>query len=181
MVRVTSTRATPGSGDTRGNGRPAWQAAVSFVVPILVPILLLGVGLFYFIGRDAEPGGLGEPETGLVPGAVTVTGWHRADTSLVPVGFGLGDPGHATPAALVDTMVAEARQAADGEAWIAGSIISEDADAATVRVYLPLPQDSATIAAEHLLELAPKADGWYVANGHVRFHCRRAVRDSFCG
>ncbi len=134
----------------------------------------------------AEPGGLGEPETGLVPGAVTATGWHQADTSLVPDGFGRGDPGHASPRALVDAMVAEARQAAGGAQWITGAILSEDADVARprarARVYLPLPDfSSAFVAAEQVLELAVKSDGWYVEDSNIRFHCRRAVRDAVCG
>ena len=151
-------------------------------VPVLVPVLLLAVALAFSIARDAEPAGFGEPSTGLVPGAVTVTDWHRGDTSLVPAGFGRPDPGHASPQALVDTMVARAKQAADGEPWIAGTIIAEGADAARARVYLPLPGYSeATVAAEQLLDLALKSDGWYVDDANVRFHCRRAARHSFCG
>jgi hypothetical protein len=152
------------------------------VVPLVVPVLLL-VGVFaWSVARDAEPGGLGEPATGLVPGAVTVTGWHQADASLVPDGFGRGDPGHASPRALIDTMVAEARQAADDEPWITGTILSEDADAARAKVYLPLPERSAAfVAGEQVLELAVKSDGWYVDDANIRFHCRRAVRDAVCG
>lgn len=154
----------------------------SVLVPLLVPVLLFVGVLAFFLASDAEPGGLGEPTTGLVPGAVTVTGWHRWQVSLVPAGFGRGDAGHASPQALVDAMVADARHAAGGEPWIAGTILSQDADAAKARVYLPLPEYSeAFVAAEQLLELAVKSDGWYVEDADVRFHCRRAVRDSFCG
>lgn len=79
-------------------------------------------------------------------------------------------------------MVADAGQAAGGETWITGTILSEDADGAKVRVYLPIPGFSeAYVAAEQLLTLSLKADGWYVDDADVRFHCRRAVRDSFCG
>lgn len=170
----------------RPQQRPAWVRLASalglFLVPLIVPVLLFAGVLWFSIARDAEPGGLGEPATGLVPGAVTVSGWHRWQTSFVPDGFGRGDAGHATPQSLVDAMVADAREAADGEPWIAGTIVSEDADAAKVRVYLPLPEYSeAFVAAEQLLELALKSDGWYVDDADVRFHCRRAVRDSFCG
>jgi hypothetical protein len=152
-------------------------------VPVLVPLLLLAVALAFSLARDAEPAGFGEPSTGLVPGAVTVTGWHQGDTSLVPAGFGRPDPAHASPQALVDAMVAQAKQAADGEPWITGTIISaEGADEARARVYLPLPGYSeATVASEQLLHLALKSDGWYVDDANVRFHCRRAVRHSFCG
>ncbi len=152
------------------------------VVPLVVPLLLLAGVFAWSVARDAEPGGFGEPETGLVPGAVTVTGWHQADVSFVPDGFGRGDPGHASPRALIDTMVADARQAADGAPWITGAIMSEEADVATARVYLPLPDFSAAfVAAEQVLELAVKSDGWYVDDANVRFHCRRAVRDGVCG
>jgi hypothetical protein len=79
-------------------------------------------------------------------------------------------------------MVADARQAADWKPWITGTIVSEGDDAAKVRVYLPLlGYSEAYVAAEQLLELALKPDGWYVDDADVRFHCRRAVRDSFCG
>lgn len=158
------------------------MALLPVLVPILVPVLLLAVVLALSIARDADPSGFVEPATGLVPGAVTVTGWHRSDTSFVPDGFGRPDPGHASPRALVDTMVADARLAADGEPWITGTIVSEGADAAKARVYLPLPRYSeASVATEQLLDLALKSDGWYVHDAHVRFHCRRTVRDSFCG
>ena len=150
-------------------------------VPVLVPVLLLAVALAFSIARDAEPAGFGEPATGLVPGAVTVTGWHQSDTSFVPAGFGRPDPGYASPQALANTMVADARQAADGEPWITGTIVSEGADAARARVYLPLPGYEATAGVEQVLQLALKSDGWYVADANVRFHCRRTVRDSFCG
>lgn len=174
----------------RGRGplqqRPAWARLAwsigPVVVPLIVPVLLLVGVLAYSISRDAEPGGLGEPSTGLVPGAVTVTGWHQADRSLVPDGFGRGDPGHASPEALIDAMVAQARQAADGAPWISGSILSEDADAARAKVYLPLPDLSAAfVAGEQVLELAVKSDGWYVDDANIRFHCRRAVREGVCG
>jgi hypothetical protein len=173
-------------GEHRRERRPAWARLASgigpVVVPLVVPVLLLAGVLAWSVARDAEPGGLGEPATGLVPGAVTVTGWHQADVSFVPDGFGRGDPGHASPRALIDTMVAEARQAADGEPWITGAILSEDADVARARVYLPLPDFSAAfVAAEQVLELAVKSDGWYVDDANVRFHCRRAVRDAVCG
>ena len=172
--------------ERRREQRPAWARLASAIgpvfVPLVVPVLLL-VGVYaWSVARDAEPGGFGEPPTGLVPGAVTVTGWHQADVSLVPDGFGRGDPGHPSPRALIDTMVAEGREAADGEAWITGAIVSEDVDEARARVYLPLPDFSAAfVAAEQLLELAVKADGWYVDDSNVRFHCRRAVRDAVCG
>lgn len=170
----------------RRERRPAWARLASgigpVVVPLVVPVLLL-VGVFaWSVARDSDPGGYGEPETGLVPGAVTVTGWHQADTSLVPDGFGRGDPGHASPRALIDAMVADAREAVDGASWITGAILSEDADAARARVYLPLPDFSAAfVAAEQVLELARKSDGWYVEDSNIRFHCRRAVRDAVCG
>jgi len=168
----------------RPQQRPAWvRLALTTFVPVLVPLLLLAGALAFSIARDADPSGFVEPATGLVPGAVTVTGWHRSDTSFVPAGFGRSDPGHASPQALVDTMVARAKQAADGEPWITGTIIvDEDADAARARVYLPLPGYSeASVATEQLLDLALKSDGWYVDDANVRFHCRRTVRDSFCG
>lgn len=166
--------------------RPSWARLASgigpVVVPLVVPLLLL-VGVFaWSVARDAEPGGLGEPATGLVPGAVTVTGWHQADVSLVPDGFGRGDPGHPSPRALIDALVATARQAAGGEPWITGTILSEDADVARARVYLPLPELSAAfVAGEQVLELAVKSDGWYVDDANIRFHCRRAVRQGVCG
>jgi hypothetical protein len=185
-------RGSPGAGDVaishdhRRRQRPAWARLASALGPVLVPLIvpvLLFVGvLAFFLARDAEPGGYGEPETGLVPGAVTVTGWHQADVSLVPDGFGRGSPGHASPRALIDAMVAEARQAADGAQWISGAILSEGANMARARVYLPLPDYSAAfVAAEQVLELAVKSDGWYVDDSNVRFHCRRAVRDAVCG
>lgn len=166
--------------------RPAWARFASgvgpVVVPLIVPVLLLVGVLAWSVARDSEPGGLGEPETGLVPGAVTVTGWHQADVSLVPDGFGRGDPGHASPQALIDAMVAEARQAAGGAPWIGGEILSEDGDAARAKVYLPLPDLSAAfVAGEQVLELAVKSDGWYVEDANIRFHCRRAVREGVCG
>ena len=152
------------------------------LVPIVVPVLLFAGVLAFSLARDAEPGGLGEPSTGLVPGAVTVSAWHRWDVSFVPAGFGHGDPGHASPQALVDAMVAEARRPAGAEPWITGTIVSEEADEAKARIYLPLPEYSqAFVAVEQLLELAVKSDGWYVDDADVRFHCRRAVRDGFCG
>lgn len=170
----------------RRQQRPAWARVASgigpVVVPLVVPVLLLAGVFAWSVARDADPGGFGEPETGLVPGAVTVSGWHQADVSFVPDGFGRGDPGHASPRALIDTMVAEARQAADGAAWITGAILSEDTDVARARVYLPLPDFSAAfVAGEQVLELAVKSDGWYVDDANVRFHCRRAVRDAVCG
>ncbi len=166
----------------RAQQRPAWARLALAFVPVLFPVLVLVVVLAFSLAADAEPGGLGEPATGLVPGAVTVSGWHRWDTSLVPDGFGPADPGHASPQALIDAMVAGAGQTASGETWITGAILSEDADAAKVRVYLPIPGFSeAYVAAEQLLTLSLKADGWYVDDADVRFHCRRAVRDSFCG
>jgi hypothetical protein len=174
------------SHDHRGEQRPAWLRLAAGVGPILVPLLvpvLVFVGvLAFFLARDADPGGLGEPPSGLVPGAVTVTGWHRGDVSFVPDGFGRGDPGHSSAEALVRTMVEDARQAADGASWITGTIVSADDDVATARVYLPLPDNSAAfVAGEQLLELAVKSDGWYVADANVRFHCRRAVRQGVCG
>lgn len=160
----------------------AWVGLATVLGPVIVPVLLLAGVFAFFVARDAEPSGFGEPVTGLVPGAVTVTAWHRWDTSLVPSGFGQPDPGHASPQALVDAMVADAMQAADGEPWIAGTIVEEGEDAAKARVYLPVPGYSeAFVAAEQLLELSRKSDGWYVEDADVRFHCRRTVRDSFCG
>lgn len=168
--------------EQRGEGRSAVVRLASVFVPVLVPVLLLVGVLAFSVSRDAEPGGFGEPTTGLVPGAVTVTGWHRWDTSLVPDGFGRPDPGHASPQALIDAMVVAARQAAGGEPWITGTIVSGTDDVAKARVYLPLPEFSAAfVAAEQLLELALKSDGWYVDDADVRFHCRRAVRDALCG
>ena len=170
----------------RRERRPAWVRLASGIgsvaVPVVVPVLLLAAVFAFSVARDAEPGGLGEPANGLIPGAVTVTGWHRGDMSLVPDGFGHPDPGHASPQALIDAMVGAARQAAGGEPWITGSIVSEDADTARARVYLPLPEFSAAfVGSEQLLELALKSDGWYVNDAAVRFHCRRAVRDAVCG
>jgi hypothetical protein len=172
--------------ERRRERRPAWARLASgigpIVVPLVVPVLLLAGVLGWSIARDSEPGGLGEPETGLVPGAVTVTGWHQADASLVPDGFGRGDPGHASPRALIDRMIDEARQAADGAPWITGTILSEEADMARAKVYLPLPDRSAAfVAGEQVLELAVKSDGWYVEDANIRFHCRRAVREGVCG
>lgn len=170
------------SDEHRREQRPAWVRLALAPVPVLVPALLLAIVFAFSIARDAEPSGFGEPATGLVPGAATVTGWHPWDVSLVPAGFGPRDPGHASPQALVDTMVADARQAADGEPWITGTIVSEGADAANARVYLPLPEYSeASVAAELLLELTLKSDGWHVDDAYVRLHCQRAVRDSLCG
>lgn len=172
--------------DERRERRPAWARLASgvgpVVVPLVVPVLLLAGVLGWSIARDSEPGGFGEPETGLVPDAVTVTGWHQADVSLVPDGFGRGDPGHASPGALIDAMVAETRQAADGASWVTGTVLSEDDDAARAKVYLPLPDLSAAfVAGEQILELAVKSDGWYVEDANIRFHCRRAVREGVCG
>jgi hypothetical protein len=172
--------------ERRGDRRPAWVrtalALGAVFGPVLVPALLLVAVLAFSIGRDAEPRGLGEPPSGLVPGAVTVTDWHRGDTSLVPAGFGRGDPGHASPEALVDTMATDARRAAGGASWITGTVVSERADLATARVYVPLPGDSdVTVAAELMLELVTKPDGWYVDDANVRFHCARAVRLTLCG
>lgn len=169
----------------RREQRPAWVrlalAPLPVLVPVLVPVLLLVAVMAYSFARDAEPSGFGEPATGLVPGAATVTGWQQ-DASLVPAGYGPGDPGHASPQALVDTMVADARQAADAEPWITGTLVSESADAATARVYLPLPEyPDAWVAAELFLELTMESDGWRVADAHVRFHCQQAVRGSLCG
>jgi hypothetical protein len=173
--------------ERRDDQRPVWVRVLSSFVgvfgPVVLPVLLLVALYAYTMAQDAEPGGVGEPSTGLVPGAVTATGWHRFDTSFVPDGFGRGDPGHDSPQALVDTMATEARRAADGAAWISGSVVSQGVDTAKVRVYLPLPEVSnATVAAEMLLELAVKSDGWYVDDADVRFHCRRAVRGgALCG
>jgi hypothetical protein len=166
--------------------RPVWVRLAlglgSVLVPVVVPLLLLAVALAFSVANDADASRFVEPSTGLVPGAVTVTGWHQSDASLVPAGFGRSDPGHASPGALVDALVGDARQAAGGEPWITGTIVSEGADAARARVYLPLAEYSeAAVAAEHLLQLAMKSDGWYVADANVRFHCRRTARDSFCG
>lgn len=166
--------------------RSGWSRLASavgpVVAPLIVPVLLLAGVLAWSIARDSEPGGVGEPDTGLVPGAVTATGWHQADVSLVPDGFGRGDPGHESPQALVDAMVAEARLAADDASWIGGEVLSEGADAARAKVYLPLPERSnAFVAGEQVLELAVKADGWYVEDANIRFHCRRAVRQGVCG
>ena len=172
-------------GDDRREQRPAWVrltlAPVRVFGPVLVPVLLLVIVMGYALARDAEPTGVGEPATGLVPGAATVTAWQR-DASLVPAGFGPSDPGHASPRALVDTMVADARQAADAEPWITGTVVSEGTDAADARVYLPLPEyPESWVAAELFLELTLEADGWHVDAAHVRFHCQRTVRDSLCG
>jgi hypothetical protein len=172
--------------DHRREKGPAWLRLASalglVLVPIVVPVLLFAGVLAFSLARDAVPGGSGEPSTGLVPGAVTVTEWHRWDASLVPAGFGRGDPGHPSPQALVDAMVADARRPGDAEPWITGTIVSEDPDAAKARIYLPLPAYSkAFVAVEQLLELSLKDDGWYVEDADVRFHCRRAVRDGFCG
>lgn len=169
----------------RREQRPAWvrlaMAPVSVLLPVLVPVLLLAVVMAYSFARDAEPSGFGEPGTGLVPGAATVTSW-QPDPSLVPPGFGPRDPGHASPQALVDAMVADARQAADAKPWITGTLLSESAHAATARVYLPLPEyPGGWVAAELLLELTMESDGWHVADAHVRFHCEQAVRGSLCG
>lgn len=165
--------------------RPAWvrlgRAALSIFVPVFVPVLLLVVVFAFSVARDMAPSAVEEPETGLVPGAAAVTGWHR-DDSLVPAGFGAGDQGHSSPQALVDAMVAQARQVGDAEPWITGTIVSHDGDAADARVYVPLPEhEDAYIAAELFLELIRAPGGWYVDDAHVRFHCRRAVRDSLCG
>lgn len=170
----------------RRDQRPAWVRLASalgpVVVPLLVPVILFVGVLAFFLARDADPGGLGEPPSGLVPGAVTVTGWHQGDVSFVPDGFGRGDPGHSSAGELIQTMVEDARQAADAASWITGTIVSEDDDVATARVYLPLPDNStAFVAAEQLLELSVKSDGWYVDDANVRFHCRRAVRQGVCG
>ena len=145
--------------------------------------MLLFVGLLVWtIDRDSDPGGVGEPSTGLIPGAVTASGWHRSDTSFLPDGFGFGDPGFATPEALIDTMTTDARSAADAASWIRGEILTQDDDAAKARVYLPLPEHArSTAGAELLLEMSVKDDGWYVEDADVRFHCRRAVRDGLCG
>jgi hypothetical protein len=165
----------------RRDQRPLWFRFAMWGVPLVVPFLLFVVVLVSAVARDAEPGGFGEPATGLVPGAATVTGWQR-DSSLVPAGFGPNDPGHASPRALVDTMVADARQAADAESWITGRIVSEGSGVATARVYLPLPEyPDAWVAAELLLELSLDPDGWRVDDAHVRFHCERTVRGSLCG
>jgi hypothetical protein len=172
-------------GEHRREQRPAWLrlalVPVRVLGPVLVPVLLLMVVIWHSVARDAEPSGLGEPATGLVPGATTVTAWQQ-DESLLPAGFGPGDPGHVSPQALVDTMIADARRAPDAEPWIRGTIVPEGAGAADARVYLPLPEyPDAWVAAEWLLELTLKSDGWHVDEAHVRFHCRRAVRDSLCG
>jgi hypothetical protein len=175
--------AIPGAhrGDQR---RPAWArllwAPVPVLGPVVVPVLLLAAVLGYSVARDAEPSGLGEPATGLVPGATTVTEWEQ-DASLVPAGFGPRDPGHASPRALVDAMVADAGRAADGQPWITGAIVAEEEDAARARVYLPTPEYPDTfVAAELLLEVALEPDGWHVDDAHVRFHCRRTVRNGLC-
>ena len=172
-------------GGDRREQRPAWVRLTLVPVrvfgPVLVPVLLLVVVMAYSLARDAEPSGFGEPATGLVPGASTVTGW-QPGTSLLPAGFGSSDPGHASPQELVDTMVADARQAPDAEPWVTGTIVSEGADAADARVYLPLPEyPEAWVAAELFLELTLESDGWHVDDAHVRFHCQRTVRDSLCG
>lgn len=165
----------------RRDRRPLWKRFATWAVPLVIPVLLFVVLFVYVVASDAEPGGVGEPATGLVPGAATVTGWQQ-DMSLVPAGFGPNDPGHASPRELVDTMVAEARRAADGQPWITGRILRERSDAATARVYLPLPEyPDAWVAAELVLELRRDPDGWRVDDAHVRFHCERTVRGSLCG
>lgn len=172
--------------ERRRERRPAWARLASgfgpVIAPLIMPVLLLVGVLAWSIDRDSEPGGVGEPETGLVPGAVTASGWHQADVSLVPDGFGRGDPGYESPRALVEAMVAQARQAAGDASWITGEVLSEDDDTARAKVYLPLPERSAAfVAGEQVLELAAKSDGWYVADANIRFHCRRAVRGGVCG
>lgn len=171
-------------GGRRREQRPAWVrlalAPVHVLGPVLVPVLLAVVVMGVALAQDAEPSGFGEPASGLVPGASTVTGWQQ-DASLVPTGFGSRDPAYDSPQALIDTMVAQARRASDGEEWITGTIVSERADAATARVYLPLPEyPEGWVAAELLLELTREADGWHVAGAHVRFHCQVAVRKALC-
>ena len=171
-------------GGRRREQRPAWvrlaTAPVHVLGPVLVPVLLAVVVMGIALAQDAEPSGFGEPATGLVPGASTVTGW-QPDASLVPGGFGPRDPAHDSPRALVDTMVAHARRASEGEAWIAGTIVSERADTANARIYLPLPDyPDGWVAAELLLELALESDGWRVDDAHVRFHCQRAARGTLC-
>jgi hypothetical protein len=167
--------------ESRRDRRPLAARLGLWVGPLIVPVLLFAVVFVYAVSRDAEPAGFGEPGTGLVPGAATVTGWQQ-DMSLVPAGYGPNDPGHPTPRALVDAMVAGAREAADGESWISGRIESEDIDAATARVYMPLPEyPDAFVAAELVLELSLDPDGWHVADAHVRFHCERTVRGALCG
>jgi hypothetical protein len=170
----------------RGERRNGWSRLASgigpVIAPLIVPVLLLAGVLAWSIDRDSDPGGVGEPETGLVPGAVTASGWHQADVSLVPDGFGRGDPGYASPQALVDAMVAQAREAAGDASWITGEVLSEDGDMARAKVYLPLLDRSvAFVAGEQVLELAVKSDGWYVEDANIRFHCRRAVREGVCG
>lgn len=157
------------------------MAPVRVLGPVFLPMLLLAVALGLSIAGDSEPSGFGEPSTGLVPGATTVTGWHEG-ARLVPAGFGPGDGGHGSPEALVDAMVADARRAEPEAApWISGSIVSERPNAASARVYVPLPEyPDGWVAGELLLELAPGSDGWHVTDAHVRFHCRDAVRDSLC-
>ena len=163
--------------------RPAWvrlaRGALPVIVPVIVPVLLLVLVFGLAVVRDMAPSGLPEPATGLVPGAAAVTGWQQ-DDSLVPAGFGAGDPGRSSPQALVDAMVADARAGAP-EQWISGTIVTDEMDAAKARVYLPLPEDDdGYVAAELLLELVREPDGWHVGDAHVRFHCRRQVRSSLC-
>lgn len=171
------------SGGQRREQRSAWVrlvlAPVHVLGPVLLPVLLAVVVMGLALAQDAEPSGF-EPATGLVPGASAVTGWQQ-DASLVPAGYGPRDPGHDSPQALVDTMVAHARSASDGEAWITGTIVSQRADTATARVYLPLADyPDGWIAEELLLELALESDGWRVDDAHVRFHCQRTARGSLC-
>ena len=165
---------------SRRDQRPLRARFAKWAGPLLVPVLILAVVFVYAVSRDGEPAGFGAPATGLVPGAATVTGWQQ-DLSLVPAGFGLDDPGHASPRALVESMVADARRAAEAATWIAGTIVSEGHDAANARVYLPLPDyPEAWVAAELLLELTRQPDGWHVGDAHVRFHCQHTVRGALC-
>lgn len=52
----------------RTRQRPVWVRLALTLLPVLGPVLLLGIALAITIARDAEPGGYGEPSTGLVPG-----------------------------------------------------------------------------------------------------------------
>jgi hypothetical protein len=166
--------------------RPAWVrmawAPVHLLLTVLVPMLLAAVVLGLLVARDAEPSGFGEPATGLVPGAATVTAWDR-DRTLLPDGFGLArDPGRDAPQALVDALIASVAYG-DAPPWVRGWIVSEDEDRATARVIVPAPAArDHYIATEFHLRLANSPSGWRVRGTHVRFHCRNDVRDTFyCG
>lgn len=132
------------------------------------------------------------PEAFAFPeGEGATTGW-QADGVDIPEGFRQADePTFATPGELLVALVDE---------WNVGDELGGDTWELTVRVFVEGPEavapteadvatgavllwgfaDDAVAGEDRRLELRRGDDGWYVASGEARFHCRRGVSDDLC-